>query len=102
MVNLTRWSIYILIIAMSALAVPIGSLMAEDRIELDDTAIIGSRELPKVTYIVPWKSSRIGELGDMGDVGSFEDGMSALDRDLFRKELEYFGMLHGAGRQTQQ
>jgi hypothetical protein len=32
-----------------------GAAMAQDRAEIDQTKIIGNRELPKVLYIVPWK-----------------------------------------------
>lgn len=78
-----------------------GGLLAEERIQLDDTSILGSRELPKVTYIVPWKSSKITEVGGLGNKSSYKDGMAALDRDIFRKELDYFNMLQGAGRQSQ-
>ncbi|KPJ91638.1 MAG: hypothetical protein AMJ53_11210 [Gammaproteobacteria bacterium SG8_11] len=79
-----------------------GQLLAEERIQLDDTSIVGSRELPKVTYIVPWKSSNIMELGSMGGTSAFSGNMKALDRDVFRKELDYFSMLEGTGRDTQQ
>jgi len=37
---------------LSWLAVP---AWAADRADLDGTQILGSRELPKVLYIVPWK-----------------------------------------------
>ena len=78
-----------------------GQLLAEERIQLDDTSIVGSRELPKVTYIVPWKSTDIMELSSVSGKGSFSENMQALDRDVFRKELDYFSMLEGAGRETQ-
>lgn len=78
-----------------------GGLLAEERIQLDDTSILGSRELPKVTYIVPWKSSKITGVGDLGNNSSYEEGMVALDRDIFRKELDYFNMLQGTGTQSQ-
>jgi hypothetical protein len=78
-----------------------GQLLAEQRIELDDTAIVGSKELPKVTYIVPWKSSNIAELGNLTGTSMFSDNMRALDRDVFRKELDYFSMLEGSGREAQ-
>lgn len=93
-----NWLIFILFIIMSA---PLGQLSAQDRMEMDDTSIVGSRELPKVTYIVPWKSSNIREVGGLGNKGSYEDAMTALDREVFRKELEYFGMLQGAGGESQ-
>ena len=79
-----------------------GHLLAEERMKLDDTAIQGARELPKITYIVPWKSSKITEIGNLSQKSSFKENMQALDREVFRKELEYFSMLEGAGRQTQQ
>lgn len=78
-----------------------GQLLAEERIQLDQTSILGSRELPKVTYIVPWKSSSITEVGGLSGKNTFAENMSALDRDVFRKELDYFGMLEGTGTQSQ-
>ena len=71
-------------------------LYAADRLELDDTSIKGSRELPKVLYIVPWKESRVGTLAGVAEKGSFKDSMTALDRDLFLRELKYYNVLNGS------
>lgn len=65
-----------------------------DRIELDETAIQGSRELPKVLYIVPWKSARLGSLSTAAGGSSFDTSWQALDRDVFRRQVEYYGMLY--------
>ncbi len=92
-----NWTFYTLFVLMLVS----GQLLAEERIKLDDTSIVGSRELPKVTYIVPWKSTNIMELGSMSGKNSFSENMQALDRDVFRKELDYFSMLEGTGRETQ-
>lgn len=70
---------------------------AEDRIKLDGTSIKGSRELPKVLYIVPWKSARLGALSVSAGSNSFDTEMEALDRDVFRRQVQYYGMLYGAG-----
>jgi len=70
---------------------------AADRIELDETAIKGSRELPKVLYIVPWKSSRLGSLSSAAGSSSFDTSWEALDRDVFRRQVEYYGMLYDGG-----
>lgn len=70
-------------------------VLAADRLELDDTAIVGSRELPKVLYIVPWKKSRVGTLAGVSEKGSFKESMTALDRDVFLRELKYFNVMHG-------
>ncbi len=68
---------------------------AEDRIKLDDTSIKGSRELPKVLYIVPWKSARLGSLSVSAGSESFNTEMEALDRDVFRRQVQYYDMLYG-------
>lgn len=70
---------------------------AEDRIELDRISIKGSRELPKVLYIVPWKSARLGSLSISAGSKSFDTEMEALDRDVFRRQVQYYGMLYGKG-----
>ena len=74
----------------------IQSASAEDRIKLDDTSIKGSRELPKVLYIVPWKSARLGTLSVSAGSKSFDTEMEALDRDIFRRQVQYYEMLYGA------
>lgn len=70
--------------------------LAADRIELDATAIQGSRELPKVLYIVPWKSSRLGSLSSAAGSSSLDTSWEVLDRDVFRRQVEYYGMLYGS------
>jgi len=88
----------LLVLALAAL-LPTNAFAA-DRIELDETAIQGSRELPKILYIVPWKSARLGLL--QGSVGSssFDTAFEALDRDVFRRQIEYYGMLYGTDAQA--
>ena len=71
------------------------SAQAEDRLELDSLSIKGSRELPKVLYIVPWKSARLGAFDASAGSSTFDTEMEALDRDVFRRQVEYFGMLFG-------
>ena len=73
-----------------------GQVISADRLELEDTAIVGSRELPKVLYIVPWKASRMGTLAGVSEKGSFKDSMTVLDRDVFLRELKYFDVMHGS------
>ena len=83
----------ILVIVLTSLLVLSGHSLAADRLELDDTSIIGSRELPKVLYIVPWKKTRIGTLAGVSEKGSFKESMTALDRDVFLRELKYYSVL---------
>ena len=86
----------ILISIFLGLLVVAGEALSADRLELEDTAIIGSRELPKVLYVVPWKASRMGTLAGVSEKGSFKDSMTVLDRDIFLRELKYFDVLHGS------
>jgi len=71
---------------------------AEDRLELDSISIKGSRELPKVLYIVPWKSVRLKAFETRAGSSSFDVEMDVLDRDEFRRQVEYYGMLFGEGK----
>jgi hypothetical protein len=68
---------------------------AADRIDLDGASIVGTRELPKVLYIVPWKETRLGTLAGVSENASFDDGLVALDRDVFQKQTEYYDILYG-------
>ena len=95
---LNKWIIYV----FSVLMLSSGQLLAEDRIKLNDTSIVGSKELPKVTYIVPWKSSRITEVGGLSGDNAFKKSITALDRDVFRKEMDYYSLLEGAGSEARQ
>lgn len=72
---------------------------ADSRLEMDATAIKGSRELPKVLYIVPWKSTRLGALSPGIGSSTFDTQWEALDRDVFRRQVSYYGMLYGEKQQ---
>jgi hypothetical protein len=73
---------------------------AADTLDLEGTAIRGSRELPKVLYIVPWKNTRLGALAKGVERSSYEEGIVALDREVYQREVSYFGMLQDAGETT--
>ena len=67
---------------------------AEDRLDLDTTAIKGTRELPKVLYIVPWKSARLGALVAGAGSSSFSAKWAPLDREVFRRQVVYYDLLY--------
>jgi hypothetical protein len=64
-----------------------------DRLELDTTLITGNRELPKVMVIVPWKRADIGELVGRPVNSLIDEALQPLDREVFRRELDYYGTL---------
>ncbi len=68
---------------------------ARQEIELQTTSVSGNRELPRVMVVVPWKSAAPAELGGRPIVSLVEEALAPVDPEVFRRELEYFGLLHG-------
>lgn len=66
---------------------------AQDRAELDRTPIVGNRELPKVLYIVPWKKPLPGDLSGRPAVSVLDEALAPIDRDVFRRQLQYDAQL---------
>lgn len=67
--------------------------IAEDRIELEGTAIIGNQELPKVLYIVPWKPSELPQLNEPPLQTLIDEALAPVDREVFRREVDYHDAL---------
>jgi hypothetical protein len=85
-----------------AAAAPKGAGKATDRIDLDTTSITGNRELPKVMYIVPWKSSDLGDLVGKPVNSLLDEVLEPVDRDVFKRENRYYRAVapsdaHGSG-----
>ena len=67
---------------------------AVDQADLDGTQIIGSRELPKVLYIVPWKQPLPTELVGRPAVSLLDEALSPIDRAVFERQVRYHSLLH--------
>jgi hypothetical protein len=67
--------------------------LADDRADVDRTQIIGNRELPKVLYIVPWKKPVPGELAGRPVASVVDEALAPVDRDVFRRQLQYDAQL---------
>jgi hypothetical protein len=59
-------------------------------------AILGNQEAPKSLVIVPWKSSEIG-LG-LGVSRALDTRVRAVDKDVFMRELKYYGIRSGTAK----
>lgn len=68
----------------------IANVQAEDRVDLEGMTITGNRELPKVLYIVPWKKPNPNNLLDRPVTGLLEEVLGPVDRDIFRRQVEYY------------
>jgi len=75
---------------------------AQDRATIDNTNIIGNRELPKVLYIVPWKKPGPGDLSGMPSESVLDEALAPLDRDVFRRQVRYDAQLRAGAATGQQ
>ena len=69
---------------------------AEDRADIDRTAITGNRELPKVLYIVPWKKPLPATLSGRPVASVLDEALAPVDRDVFRRHMSYDAQLAAA------
>ena len=60
----------------------------EEAKELSGMSIVGNDEAPKALYIVPWKSSEMGEGTGLDMVLDASD--TPVDRDVFERQLEFY------------
>lgn len=56
--------------------------------ELSGMSIVGNDEAPKSLYIVPWKSSELGQETGMNMMLDERD--VPVDREVFMRQLEYY------------
>lgn len=66
---------------------------ARDRLDLESTQITGNRELPKVLYIVPWRSAELGDLVGRPVNSLLDEVLEPVDRDVFRRQNRYYEAL---------
>ena len=69
---------------------------AQDRAEIDQTKIIGNRELPKVLDIVPWKKPLPGQLSGKPATSVLDEVLAPVDRDVFRRQVQYHAQVEAA------
>ena len=70
------------------------STLAEQRLDMEGTAIIGNKELPKLLYIVPWKSSEPVELSTPAFNSVLDEPFQTVDRSTFKREIEFYNKLY--------
>jgi hypothetical protein len=74
-------------------AAPAAKGNAKDRLDLDSSQITGNRELPRVLYIVPWRSAELGDLVGRPVNSLLDEVLEPVDRDVFRRQNRYFEAL---------
>ena len=82
------------LVALAAIVAAFASpSFGQDRADIDRTQIIGNRELPKVLYIVPWKKPLPGDLSGRPVVSVLDEALAPVDRDVFRRQVQYDGLI---------
>ncbi len=70
-----------------------------DELDLDRTEITGNQELPKVLYIVPWKTSDLGDLVGRPVNSLLDEVLAPVDREVFTRHVGYYEDLN-TGRES--
>ncbi len=76
-----------------------GGKPAADRLDLGTATVTGDREQPKVMYVVPWKRADIGDLAARPMNSLLDEALAPVDRDEFRREVQYFRAVNGEAAQ---
>lgn len=61
---------------------------SEDKV-VSGMSIVGNNETPKSLYIVPWKSSEIGQETKLNS-NLLNEGMTPVDKAVFMRELDFY------------
>lgn len=61
---------------------------------LSGLSIVGNDETPKELVIVPWKSSQLADAPGISRL--LDDSTQPVDKDVFLRELAYYGLRAGA------
>ena len=67
---------------------------AEERLQLDKTTILGNRELPKVTFVVPWADAA-ADIPAWQLAPTVRPAAAPLDDELYRRQVEYLKQIDG-------
>jgi hypothetical protein len=96
--SLTRASLLVLLGCMTSGITTLAN--AESKLKLEETEIMGARELPKVLYIVPWKKT-LPDSNPLPMHSLIDEALSPIDVDVFKREVRYHEMIEsstGTGR----
>lgn len=85
--QLTAWLLFCALFLL-----PLASY-AEQRLDLEGASIIGSKELPKVLHIVPWKKVGMSKLSVPPQMNLVTNAIKSVDRNVFLREINYHQVL---------
>ena len=75
-------------------------LKAQERLEMEGTQIIGNKELPKILYIVPWKSAEPFVIASPPIVSIMDKKLTPIDRASFKRKINYHNAIFSKAERT--
>ena len=82
----------IYLIPLLGMAICCHSAGADERLKLDKTTILGTGELPKVTFVVPWRNAP-SSIPEWKLSPAAHPRATPLDHDVYQRQLEYLKQL---------
>ena len=76
-----------IVLHLAALITP---AFAAERIELDETAITGNREQPRITLIFPWQAAPLPAAEQPPLEHLIDEALTPLERDVQRRRIRYY------------
>ncbi len=89
----------LLILSIFAISA-VTQLQAQERLEMEGTEIIGNTELPRVLYIVPWKSAERFEIASPPIVSIMDQKIAPIDRVSFKRRILYHEAIFSKAERT--
>ncbi len=83
---------------MSSLILFSLSVHAEQRLDMEGTAIIGNKELPRVLYIVPWKPADVESLPATAYHSVLDADIEPVERKDFKRRLKFYADRYTSGK----
>ena len=87
-------TLYMVALLFSTLA------FAQQRLDMQGTAIIGNKELPNVLYIVPWKSPEPISLEGPKFTSVLDEILQPVERSTFRQQVNYYNEMYPPERRN--
>jgi hypothetical protein len=78
---------FAILLTLSLVSSP--ELAAQDSLQLEGTSITGNKELPRVLYILPWKTVERFEIKSPPIVSIMDQELQPLDRATFKRTIHY-------------
>jgi hypothetical protein len=81
-----KLSLHLLLIsAISSIA----TVSAQESLQMEGTEITGNKELPRVLYIVPWKSVERFDIKSPPITSIMDQELNHIDRASFKRQIHY-------------